>query len=322
MVDVKVSAFGTPVPIGSLAALLRGDQKDKDGRPTGRGAAADEFERWGAFVNGNVEIGRYDGRGGTQGSELRSRGITAGFDYRFNDNAIGGASVGFLKGDTDLLGNGNQDSKGYSLSLYGTLTPMEKSYVDFTLNVGRNDYDTRRNVFNDTGTLLGTASSSADGSQLALAGSFGLDVVTGSLRLNPYGRLEYIRAKINGFEERGSTQDIRVDSQLVKSASFTLGAQANYAISTTWGVILPQARVEWSWATRDVRSGVFARLVSNPGAQSELTAASEDNSYGNAAVGVTFQFPRGVSCFINYEQLFAKDLVKTRRWDFGVRIAF
>lgn len=319
--NVKVAAQGTAVPMERLADLILG-QPEKGQR--GGGASADDFQRWGVFVNGSVDIGKYSPRTGAQGSEISSKGITAGADYRFAGNHVLGAGLGFMKGDSDLGAQGGQDTKGYSLSVYGSIVPSEKMYLDLALNWGRNDYDTRRHVLSETGVLLGTASSNNRSKQLALSASLGADLylAQNALRLTPYARAEYVKVDIDGFEESGSTQNLRVGANGLKSTSAAAGLNGSYALSTSFGVVMPTARLEWIWSSRDARAGVLAQLVSDPTVQSELLAASEDNSYGAAGLGVTVQFPRGVSTFINYEQSFARSYTRNRRWDFGLRIPF
>ena len=55
----------------------------------------------------------------------------------FLGNNVLGASLGFLKADTDLdAGAGTQSAKGYSFSLYGSYVPQENAYIDGILNVG------------------------------------------------------------------------------------------------------------------------------------------------------------------------------------------
>ena len=121
----------------------------KDGKPqTGGGASADApnpLERWGVFVNGDVDVGRQSTTGTQTGFKVTSKSITLGADYRFAGNHVAGASLGFSKADTDLdAGAGSQDAKGYSFSLYGSYVPQENAYVDGILTVGHNKYDSQR----------------------------------------------------------------------------------------------------------------------------------------------------------------------------------
>ena len=57
-----------------------------------------------------------------------------------------------MKADTELeAAVGTQDADGYSLSLFGSVVPIENAYVDGILTVGRNNYDSERRT--STGAL-------------------------------------------------------------------------------------------------------------------------------------------------------------------------
>jgi outer membrane lipase/esterase len=309
-------------PIGAFALA----PLDKDGKPqpqTGGGASADKadsFEHWGVFINGDVDIGRQTTTDAQAGFKVTSKGITLGADYRFPGNNVLGASVGFLKADTDLdAGAGTQSAKGYSFSLYGSYVPQENAYIDGILNVGHNKYDSSRQA------SLDSFSSSTNGNQWGLAVSAGYAFNRGPLALTPYGRVEYIEAKVNGFSESGNPDAALVINGLkIKGTTLTLGGQASYAISTSWGVLLPNARLELQHLAQRSADDVSARIVNqdvtSPSAQ--IPILGEDRNFGNFAVGVSAVFPRGVGAFFNYQQLFGKDNLSDRQYTLGLRVAF
>jgi outer membrane autotransporter protein len=307
-------------PIGAFALA----PLDKDGKPqpqTGGGASADKpdsFEHWGVFINGDVDIGRQTTTDAQTGFKVTSKGITLGADYRFRGNNVLGASLGFLKADTDLdAGAGTQTAKGYSFSLYGSYVPQENAYVDGILNVGHNKYDSNRQTATDS------FSSSTNGNQWGLAISAGYAFNRGPLALTPYGRVEYVNAKVNGFTESGNMDDaLVIGSQQIKGTTLTLGGQASYSVSTSWAVLLPNARLELQRLAQRSVSDVSARIVNqditSPSAQ--IPILGEDRNFGNFAVGVSAVFPRGVNAFFNYQQLFGKDNLSDRHYTLGLRV--
>jgi outer membrane lipase/esterase len=316
----QVIGFGTQAsPSVDALAAAPDDRKPQ----TGGGAAADKpdaFPRWGAFVNGNVEIGRQSTTDAQLGFKTTTKGVTVGADYRLPGNHVVGAAVAFPKADTDLdNGGGNQTAKGYGFSVFGSYIPIKNAYIDGILNVGHNKYDSQR-----TQVQGGFATSHTNGNQLGLAVSGGYEFNRGPLALTPFARLEYIDAKVSGFDESGNSKEaLTISEQRIKATTVTIGGQASYALSTSWGVLMPNARIEFQHVAdrniKDVTALIPGDLTILPGT---IPILGEDRSFGTYALGLSAVFPRGVSAFFNYEQLFAKDNFSDRHYTLGVRIEF
>ena len=317
---LRVSVEGQALPPLSALALAPASKERKS--PTGGGASADKpdpFERWGMFVNGDIDIGKQSAVGTQTGFKLSSKGITLGTDYRFEGNHVLGAAVGLVKANTDLSqATGSQDAKGLSLSLYGSYVPADNAYIDATMNLGHNKYDSQR-----LQTTGGFAQSNTSGNQLALALNAGYAFNQGPLTATPFGRVEYINASVNGFTEAGSLNEaLTIGEQRVKATTVTLGGQMSYAVSTTWGVLLPNARVEFQHVVQSSVQNVTAALVGSPTPPTIVPILGQDKTFGNFAVGASAIFAKGFSCFVNYEQLFGKDNYSDRKYTLGLRIDF
>jgi outer membrane autotransporter protein len=144
------------------------------------------------------------------------------------------------------------------------------------------------------------------------------------LALTPFARLEYIDAKVSGFEESGnSLEALSISEQRIKATTLTVGGQASYALSTKWGVLMPNARIELQHVAdrniKDVTALIPGDSTVLPGT---IPILGEDRTFGTYALGLSAVFPRGVSAFFNYEQLFAKDNFSDRHYTLGVRIEF
>ena len=316
---LKLSLDGQALPSTSAFALA---PMDKDGKPLrGGGAAADKpdpFERWGVFINGDVDIGKQSTVGDQTGFKVRSKGITVGADYRLMNNSVLGGSVGFFKSDTNLDANaGTQNAKGYSFSFYGSYVPAPNAYIDGILNVGHNTYD---------GTRIGEAgasfnnNTSGDGWGFAVSGGYAFN--NGPLALTPYGRVEYVDAKVNGFTETGAVAAnvLTISEQRVKATTLALGGSASYAINTSWGVLLPNGRLEWQYLAQSNAQNVMAQIPGS--APTQIQILGQDKSFGIFAVGVSGLFGHGLSAFFNYQQLFGKENVTNQLYTLGVRLDF
>lgn len=142
---------------------------------------------------------------------------------------------------------------------------------------------------------------------------------TRALTATPYGRIEYIDAKVNGFTENG-TEALTVSESRVKATTLSLGGQFSYAISTTWGVLLPYARIEFQHVAQSNVQNVFAGYV---GSDPKIVGLlGQDKNFGNFGVGASAIFAKGFSAFFNFEQLFGKDNYSDQKYTLGVRVDF
>ena len=320
---LRVSVAGQSLPSVSAFALA---PLDKNGKPVpqrGGGAAADDpFERLGFFVNGDVEIGRQSATGAQNGYDLHTKGLTVGADYRLPGDSVVGLAAGFMSANTDLAeAGGSQGARGYSLSAYGSFVPAPSAYIDVIAHAGGNKYDTRRREITDAGLPV-DYNSNTRGNQYALAISAGADFNRGPLTMNPYLRLDYVNAKINRFSESGDDGAIQVGDLDLKTTVVTLGGQLSYAISTSWGVLMPNARLELQRRVQGDGRNVSAQLVADGTVNAQVPLESVDKNYGNVSVGFSAVLPRGVSGFANYERLFGREGYSNSKYTVGVRFEF
>lgn len=322
---LRVSVDGKALP--PFSALLAVQPVDKHGRPLpqrGGGASADQdpFERVGAFVNGNLEIGKHSGNEQQVGFSARSKGLTFGADYRLPGDHVVGVAGGLMKSDTSFVEEGGtQDGSGYSLSFYGSYVPAEKAYIDFIAHAGSNKYSSMRRSQIENG-VGGEYQADTRGTQYAIAVSAGYDHNVGPLTLNPYLRLEHFSASIKGFSERGDAAAIQVAGQNLTATVLTLGGQVSYALNTSWGVLVPNARFEWLRQAQGGTRSVDAQLVSDSNIFTSVPVPVFDRSVGSVSVGASAVLPGGVNGFANIERQIGRDNYRSTRFTVGARIEF
>jgi outer membrane autotransporter protein len=321
---LNVTYDGQPLP--SLG-MLRGALTDTTGKPStqrGGGASSDRdpFERFGVFIQGDVDIGKFDGSGSQQAFDVRTKGLTLGADYRFKGNHVLGAAIGVMKADTDLADDvGSNDAKGYSFSLFGEYVPFDKAYVDVTANFGRNRYESTRRVIGAAGDRV-DYNGSVHGDQFGVSVVLGYQYFVDSLTLQPYGRVEYVDAKIDAFRESGGPDALEFGGQHYRSTVLSVGGQAHYSIAMSWGALVPYARAEYQYTAHSSADQVTAQLAGVAASNSVLPALGVDRNYGNIALGATALMPQGISGFFNYQHLLGKQDFREDRFTLGVRLDF
>lgn len=323
MQGLGVSVNGQALPPMSAFTVVPAG-KEPVAAPSGGGAAADDpFARWGFFVQGVIDIGKADATSLTPGFDVRTKGLTLGSDYRF-DKGVAGVALGLTKASTSLQGSGgNQDAKGWSLSIFGEYVPVDNAYVDLIMNWGRNRYDTTRHGVDAAGSVV-DFNSNPSGDQFGVSLSAGYQFFRRELTASPYVRVEYIVARIDPFTESGGAGAVEVSSQRYSSTVLTLGGLAQYSWSQSWGVLVPYARLELQYAAQTSAGAVSAQyavigLANDPVA---VALPDADKSFGTIGVGATAVLPRGVSGYFNYQYLFGNDTFRDSRFTLGLRVEF
>jgi outer membrane lipase/esterase len=159
--------------------------------------------------------------------------------------------------------------------------------------------------------------------------SGGYDFTARGFTFGPYGRLSYLKANIDAFQERidntnpGFGLALGINEQDVESLTWALGGQVSYALSTGFGVLVPQARFEWEHEFLDNQRTITARFVSDPLRTPILLDTDDpDRDYFNLGAGLSAVFQRGVSAFVYYETALALRDVTAHQVAVGLRLAF
>jgi uncharacterized protein YhjY with autotransporter beta-barrel domain len=316
-IDLSLNGKSMPLPDGSgggggcvssggkNAATSSREQCEEDYKATRNG-------RWGTYITGGVGVSENT----ENGVKINANGITLGGDYRLSGKSALGGAFGAMKSNTEMAGEaGKQDATGYSLVGYGSFAPSQASFIDFALTLGKGKFDLQRLESGGTNAVADTS-----GTGVGLSMSAGLDWRDGAWAITPYLRAEYINSKVKGFTESGK-DTIQVGDQSLTSSMFSVGAEAQYTASTSWGIFIPHARIEIQQQSQSSPDAT-AQAV---GSSIQLTVSpdlNKDKSFGNAALGASAQFGKGKTGFLDFEKTFGKDNFKDQRITAGYKIEF
>ncbi|MCC6195593.1 MAG: autotransporter domain-containing protein [Burkholderiales bacterium] len=318
---LQVNVGGQALPVSAFALAPAADGKP----PAGGGAAADDpFARWGLFVQGVIDVGKADATNAQPAFDIDTKGLTLGADYRL-DKGVLGAALGLTKSTSDLSNDGgDQDARGWSVSLFGSYAPNENAYIDLILNFGRNKFDTTRKAPAPGSGATAEYNSSPRGDQFGASLSAGYQFYRQALTLSPYARVEYVTADIDSFTESGGEGALEVSGQRYSNTVLTLGGLAQYSWSQSWGVLVPYGRLELQYVAQSSSDAVTAQYAPIGLANSPvgIPVVDVDKTFGTIAVGATAVLPRGVSGYFNYQYLFGNDDFRSSRYTLGLRVQF
>jgi len=321
------------LPVGAMFQSLLAQDPEPAGAPKEVGT---DFSRWGFFASGS--IGRGDADKGSLSPEydFDIDGLTVGADYRKSDKLIFGGTLGYTRQGNDLAGDrGNLETKGWSVSAYGTYYQQSSWYVDGVLSWGQNSYDIERHVRyiittpSGQTTIDNSGHGSGDGDSLTFALSVGRDFNKGGWGFGPYLRAMYTKMDFDTIEEHfdealpGSGLALELDTRSVTSLTSTLGGKLTYAHSTDWGVLIPHLQLEWQHEFQDDPSEVEMRFLFDPAA-TPFTIHGDpiDTDFFRFGVGMSFVMTKGRSGFFYYERLISRERFSQNSLALGIRLEF
>jgi outer membrane autotransporter protein len=320
------NATGT-VTLDSLMPAFGDDKKPEVGK---------DFSRWGFFASGT--IGRANAKAGQlmPAYSYDINGLTAGVDYRKSDKLIFGGAVGFTHQNTDLKDNeGSVKTTGWSVSGYSTYYRENSWYTDAVLTFGHNSYNTKRIIDyslplpgGGTTDINQLARSSSGGSMFEGAFTFGRDFQRGALGIGPYGRLLYTRVNFGQINETlnpgaGSGLGVSIDSRDLTSFASQIGAKLTYAHSTSWGVLMPHAQLEWEHEFKSDPQAITAHFLNDPTSTPiSFKGDVRDTDFFKLGVGMSMVMAHGRSGFFYVEDLLGRKGYSQYNLAFGLRIEF
>lgn len=282
------------------------------------GAAADtvSYEGLSLFVSADYQHKDKKNTPEEIGFESDSFGPTVGVDYRLGTDGVIGLAFDYAHAIGDFDGGyGDFDTDTFTWVFFGSYFPTDETFIDASLGLGYKTYDTEHA---DPGGGAGTIESSTGGFELTADVTGGYDFSFGAASVGPRVGLHYKRSALNGFTETGTGTLFSYDDQVKESLTATVGAQATYAISTSFGVIVPSVNAEYVREFLDDRETYSATQVGG-GSVSFITDKPDLNHF-NLGAGVVVLLPEGISPFISYEAEVANSLEKTHTFTGGVRI--
>ncbi len=325
-------SFGEQRISGSqLASMLHGSE-------SGGSAGEDEGlfgSRWGGFVTGTLSFGDKDGSELDSGLDFDTTGITAGIDYRISNQLVIGGAIGYIKTSADFDANGgNLDDKGFSLTAYGSYYLNDRYFVDVSAAYGWHDFDQRRHLSyalqTQSVSVDQTARASYNGGMISVSVGTGYDFNFGGWTVGPRANLDYINSDVDSFREKMSDPNSAGGGWASKISgtdqtwlTTALGGKATYAMSLSWGVLTPYARVDWMHEFKNESQLISGAWADDPQSQYfRLRTEDPDQDYFRTNLGVSAVFTNGIIGFIDYNTILSNDHWNRQTISAGLRMEF
>ncbi|KGM39899.1 hypothetical protein JY96_07280 [Aquabacterium sp. NJ1] len=246
-----------------------------------------------------------DADAGTLALRVSRVDVNMGADYRFNDQWVAGGSFGL--GNPRMRWDGNParvDGQSGNLTAYGMWSPSPASFISAAFSMENTHYalHTEDDIEHET-----------TGVNMGLSLSAGYDFQQGSWTISPYVRADEVAARIGSFgSESGRTRG--------RTGSVSAGSQVQTTVPTSWGLVAPHARLEFTqitgWHIQGDSAAAYAAGISVLPTPNPLAL---DRQFGTFGIGASAVLQRGLTLFTDYDTGFAQKAVSTWRLTFGLR---
>lgn len=274
--------------------------------PLSGGSAGSEsvntaYTPFGFFINGSITLGDKKSTSTERGYDIDSDNYTLGMDYRYDERLVVGAAYGYSSSQIEFNSTGDDmDNQVNNLFVYGSIYD-DNYFFSTTLGYAFGEIDTSRRII--VGSLDTKAKGSTDTNQFILQLNGSYDINKGALSFGPYAKLDIIEGEIEGYQEsNGGGFEVEFNDQNISSQLLTLGGQAQYALSYSWGVLMPSARLEIKNEFNDSQDAISGRFAFDTTNTSfSITADDIDNLWYVFGTGLSAVFPHGLSAYVDFE---------------------
>jgi outer membrane autotransporter protein len=289
------------------------------------GASADEesfLNGMSVFFSGDYENKNKDVNNFEAGFQSNKGGLTVGADKRLGTWGVAGAAIsyGHTWGEFDH-NDGDFSTDSIGTLIYGSYYPTDQSFIDATVGFAYKFYDVSRGFSMIDGTHQPVeAKGDTTGVEFNTSLSGGYDFTFGAFTVGPRLGLNYIQTHYDAFTENNNPLGLSYGDQKEDSLTTTAGVQMSYAISTDFGVVVPQVSAEYVHEFLNDQHTVHAVSAATPTVNVSYLTEKPDRDYAHVGAGVVFVLPEGYSPYLNYRAEVANSNETVQTVTVGLRL--
>lgn len=292
------------------------------------GAAGDGlFSRFGLFGSVQLEDAEKDRTDAEAGFDYKSNAITLGADYALSKDWFIGAAGGWTGNDLDYKNNGGDVSADiFTFIGYTTFNSGNFSF-DVQLGYSSSEIDISRYIQYGSGEDAFSAKTKGETSGKEFFASTQAQYLwsVNAWSFSPRARLNFSSAEIKGYADNGAGGwEVILGDQSIDRWVFEAGVQSTYAITTSWGVIIPNLDfnlVADVNTDQELMTGSFA-FAPGDTVWFALEAEDPDSLYYQLGLGFSTVLPRGTSAYAGFRKTFGYDDFSSTQFYAGFRMEF
>lgn len=236
------------------------------------------------------------------GYESDISNATIGLDYQFTPKILAGFALDYYQQKGDYTSGGDFTVKTLDFLGYASFLPTERIFVQVTADYGNQNHDRLRpaSFSAENGTVYtGSPNADFDAKVSGVGLLSGYDVYMGRLTVIPQLGLDFVNTDYGTYSEtsgNGLALTFHDDEQ--QSLQTRLGTQVSIALSTKFGVILPQFGGYWVHEFLNNQRYVEVSFVEDTlGRRFLYSTDPPDRDFFEYNAGVVFSLKRGIQVF-------------------------
>lgn len=311
---------------------IRANQQEEH-QSAGGGASGDSELRLGdelnLFFSSQYQALDRDETTFEDGYQSTTWGLTTGADIQVADWMRGGLAFNFNRWEGNYTGSGGFATNSYGPLLFASLLPSDQYFADVVFSYAHKDYDrTRFASFSDLGTVLssGDTSSVYSGDEWSGMVLSGYDYAFDGFIVGPRMGVQYTNLSINGYTEKGNTGlELAYGTDTTRSLQTTLGIRGSGAISTGFGVIIPEASAEWVHEFMNDQRSINVRFAQDfrpTPVRFDYNNERPDRDFAHMGMGISWILPNGIQPYLYFDTLLGHRYYDQYSGSIGARITF
>jgi uncharacterized protein YhjY with autotransporter beta-barrel domain len=280
-------------------------------------------QRWSTFISGNVILASLDNNVPFQNSQYTTGAVTAGADYRLDDNFTVGALFSYAHSGVDLdYNNSKATVDSYAPGIYASYV-NGGWYANGLATYVRNSYTEDREI--DIPGIVGDNHGATDGNQGTGNLTAGYEFQHGSFKFGPVATVEYVHLDVNSIQEQGPTA-LNIDKQSDDSLRTLIGFEGRFAtaVDSCYGkwLLTPHFSASWQHESLDNSNGITASFSPAGGGSfaTPLDQPERDSAFIDA--GLDNQLNKTATVFVDYQVQVGQDDFFAQSVQGGVQISF
>lgn len=258
--------------------------------------------------------------------------LTVGADYQFTKMFFAGLAFDYSYKDGQYDDGHGFNTSTYSMLLYGSILPAENVFIDLSAGYGwsRSNDNRVARLFEEGGSpifpLVGqdaSVRSDYGGNQLTASVRAGYDYPIENITIGPRAGFTVGHWTRDTYREDGVTGlELEYANDSQTSLQTNLGAAASIAVSTSFGVLLPQIEAAWVHEFADDQRALKARFRDALPSEGNFRYDSEspDRNFGIIGVGLTAVLPNGLQPFAAFRTIVGNDRYNGYAVSAGLRV--
>lgn len=259
-----------------------------------------------------------DDRSGVSGFDANTAGLVLGADATVSEQTRIGVALAYANSNIDSNSNtapNSADVDMYQVIGYGSHSLDPNTELNFQAGVGQNNTDGKRDVRFLGDTATADYSSLVATAGVGLARTFTLSEKTA---FTPSVRTDYTWIKDEGYTEKGSSANLKVDSNTTEQWIVGIDGKLSHAFMPSTRVV---ANLGLGYDLLNSQSSINAAFAAEPGIGFTTRGLDPSPWRQNAGLGLIHDTASGIEVSLRYDAEHSEGFVSQTasvkaRWDF------